>query len=601
MVLAESCSDKSNAGSCTQARGWTYNVSQSSTWHQIGYYRLWTERNLGYSGDGQYGYDTVGLGGLGAEGPTLKNTTVGGFKTTDFYLGIFGINPKPTNFSDFNDPSPSYITYLKEDNLIPSVSFGYTAGAQYRFTKVLASLTLGGYDTSRFIPNNMTFGFAPDNERDIVVGLQGITMNDQTKSNINLLPTPVFMYIDSTIPEIWLPLDACKAFESAFGLTYDNATNLYLVNDVTHSQLLAESANITFTLGQKTTGGETIDIVFPYAAFDLVAKPPYRGLQNSSNYFPLRRAANESQYVFGRTFLQEAYLVVDWERFNFSVYQCSWVFGTSSHIVPILSPSLANSTNTTIGTPNSSSSSKHLDTGEIIGIAVGVGLSVAIIAFLLIWWFWWRRHKARVMAKLEAAEANGDVPSEKSGDEAPNSPSGGTNVFPKAELPADPPIKYELCSGSDGTPKPEDARLPGTPTSPGSGFPNPISEAEGSERKIYEMPGDLPPRLEADGRQLSEKESMVARERRYNGVDPVPPSNSPISEDSPRRLALVSPSEVTMVNGRGLQALQNVSPISPRTPRDGRDLEADNILSPLSPMDDSTEGSSSRLRFSYEQ
>ena len=87
---------------------------------------------MGYSGNGLYGYDTVGLGGLGSEGPTLKNTTVGGLETTDFYLGIFGINAKPTNFSDFNDPSPSYITYLKEDNLIPSVSFGYTAGAQYR-------------------------------------------------------------------------------------------------------------------------------------------------------------------------------------------------------------------------------------------------------------------------------------------------------------------------------------------------------------------------------------------------------------------------------------------------------------------------------------
>ena len=439
----------------------------------------------------------------------------------------------------------------------------------------------------------MTFGFAPDNERDIVVGLQGITMTDQTKSNINLLPTPAFMYIDSTIPEIWLPLDACKAFESAFGLTYDNATNLYLVNDVTHSQLLAEGANITFTLGQKKTGGETIDIVLPYAAFDLVAKPPYRGLQNSSNYFPLRRAANESQYVFGRTFLQEAYLVVDWERFNFSVYQCSWVFGVSSHIVPILSPSLANSTNTTVSSPNNSSSSRHLGAGGIIGIAVGVGLSVAIIAFLLIWWSWWRRHKARVNARLEAAEA---VSSEKSVDEDPSSPSSSpaneTNVIPKAELPADPAIGHEMCSGSDGMFKPEDDRLLGTP-----GFPNPTSEAGGSERKIYEMPGDIPPRLEADGRQLSEKESMVVREKIYNGVDPAPPSNSPISEENPRRLAPVLPSDITIVNRRGLQTLQNVSPITPRTPRDGRNLEADMILSPLSPMDDPREG---RRRFSYE-
>jgi len=42
----------------------------------------------------------------------------------------------------------------------------------------------------------------------------------------------------------------------------------------------------------------------PYAAFDLVADYPL--VIDSSRYFPLMRAANESQYTLGRTFLQEA-------------------------------------------------------------------------------------------------------------------------------------------------------------------------------------------------------------------------------------------------------------------------------------------------------
>lgn len=39
------------------------------------------------------------------------------------------------------------------------MSWAYTAGSQYRLNKVLGSLTLGGYDYSRFIPNNLQIAF----------------------------------------------------------------------------------------------------------------------------------------------------------------------------------------------------------------------------------------------------------------------------------------------------------------------------------------------------------------------------------------------------------------------------------------------------------
>lgn len=117
---------------CYEDRGRTFNVSASTTWNEIGFYQLWLEKNLGLLGNGQYGYDTVGLGNTAQEGPTLKNTTIGTLISQNFWLGHFGINPKPTNFSAFSDPSPSYLTYLFEGNQIPSLSWGYTAGAAYR-------------------------------------------------------------------------------------------------------------------------------------------------------------------------------------------------------------------------------------------------------------------------------------------------------------------------------------------------------------------------------------------------------------------------------------------------------------------------------------
>ena len=117
---------------CFDRRGGTFNDTDSKTWDRLGFYKLWTEKSMGLDGNGLYGYDTVGIGYPGEKGPTLKNVTVGALKTTNFWLGHFGLHPKPTNFSAFGEPSPSYMTYLFEKNMIPSISFGYTAGARYR-------------------------------------------------------------------------------------------------------------------------------------------------------------------------------------------------------------------------------------------------------------------------------------------------------------------------------------------------------------------------------------------------------------------------------------------------------------------------------------
>jgi hypothetical protein len=468
---------------------------------------------------------------------------------------------------------------------------------------VLGSLTLGGYDASKVIPNDLTFIFAPDNERDLVVGVAGITANTTTKQNINLLEQDdLNMFIDSTIAEMWLPTQVCKAFEDAFGLKYDNKTNLYLVDDTLHQTLLAQNPSVTFTLGQKYSTDATMQITLPYAAFDLEASPPYRGLQQKKRYFPIRQGVNASQWVLGRTFLQEAYLTVDWERQNFSVSAIDWTFGKPSQLIPIVSPQYA-----VLEAPPAPK--KPLSTGAIIGAALGGGFALALILVVVGWWFWRRRHKRKleaIKAKYEAdvaaaAAAKKETPDKS--DEPPTSPiqesETGTGIFPKAELPGESAVYHEMSTNSKEK------------------EPMAINEADNTEAQIFEMPGCIPERQEAGGRQLSEKESMVVRERIYNGVDPTTPDVSPTAYDAPRRLAPISPSEVTMVNGR-LPGTNNVSPITPRTPRDGAFLEAsdtffqlppyrprqegraaeDTLLSPISPLEGSAD--SSRRRFSYE-
>ena len=70
-----------------------------------------------------------------------------------------GLNPRPSNFSNFSDPVPSYLSALKDQSMIPSLSWAYTAGNQYRLNMVLGSLTLGGYDRSKLEPKSVIVAF----------------------------------------------------------------------------------------------------------------------------------------------------------------------------------------------------------------------------------------------------------------------------------------------------------------------------------------------------------------------------------------------------------------------------------------------------------
>lgn len=155
-----------------------------------------------------------------------------------------------------------------------------------------------------------------------LLGSNQISLTGQDGTKQDLLPAGINAYVDSTVAQIWLPLEACKLFEKAFGLTYDAENQLYPVSNTLHKKLLAQNASITFTLGNSDSGSQNTDITLPYDSFDLQAKPPFA--PNATRYFPLQRAANEKQYTLGRTFLQEACLTVDWERQNFPICQRSF-------------------------------------------------------------------------------------------------------------------------------------------------------------------------------------------------------------------------------------------------------------------------------------
>lgn len=558
VVLPVGCVSAEDQKACADKRGWLFDNETSSTFEYVGIYSLWVGQNLGKVPNSAVGFDRVGLSGVGENGPTLDNTTVSAFASDmPYYVGIFGVNPKPSNFTGFNDPTPSYMTQLKEQKMIPSISFGFTAGAYYRFTGSFASLTLGGYDTSMYRANNLTFTFAPDNERDVMVAIQSISTPARIASSpvaTELLPSKVYALIDSTSAELWLPLDACKVFEYEFGLTFDNDTELYLVNDTLHESLLARNASVTFKLGQSPDSQETVKITLPYAAFDQQVTPPYRKIANISNYFPLRRAANDSQYTLGRTFMQEAYVIVDYEVARFQVSQVVWDQTAQKDIVAI-PPASASSDDSLWTSPNwsptsgtgttggrngltstgagSDSESSSLGAGAIAGIAVGAAAIVGLIgAFVFFYLRRQKRKKAAAAAAVAAAAAAASSEKPTSSQGSTNSQVKGATVYPKAELAGSGPYPFGMThheldlkgllpptsNGSVTATSPMSASGEGTYSS-GNTLLSPASEADSRPVEIYEMPGDMPAVREKDGKQLSEKEALQHREKLYNGVD----------------------------------------------------------------------------------
>ena len=181
------------------------------------------------------------------------------------------------------------------------------------------SLIIGGYDQGLYQDPGVEIQVIANETRSLIAHVRSIvasnTLNGTLSAAFDLPSLP--MAIDSGVSQLWLPPQVCENLAGALGLTYDNSTGLYLVNDTAHTRLLGLSPEFTFTVAANATSRETTNIVLPYASFDLEVSQPF--YNTSRRYFPIRQAPTDDLYVLGRTFLQEAYLIVDWERGNFTV------------------------------------------------------------------------------------------------------------------------------------------------------------------------------------------------------------------------------------------------------------------------------------------
>ena len=467
---ASSITPAPSAANPLTARGFLANASTS--WSSQGTHMIGTNLPINQTIQAQYGLDTVGLGADSSTGLTLDSSIVAGIPAVPYYLGQLGL--KPSNSSGPTRGRQSLTSQLISNGLIPSSSFGYSAGALYRPGPMFGSLTLGGYDNSRLIPNDMTFAITDFNQ--LRIPLHAITSSGNLQNNVTLLSNNITALIDTTTPFHWLPITVCEAFEAAFGLTWDQNTSLYLVNDTIHEKLLINNPSVTFSFwgdlarpAASSLPNAPINITLPYGAFDLQASVPI--YPNGTNYFPIRRATNDSQYTVGRAFFQEAYLTVDYEAGNFSVSQAKFPTTPNPDIITI------NHHDMTSNSSSSMSTSRHthaLSDGSIAGIVIGACAAVALLFSLL---FFFLRSRRRRMTSSHS-ERRPSKSSLTSGETSPTATVGWPQISTLQEM-----------SSSADTDRGQNLSAPTSPAT----FVSPISTYMSTMSKpLPKLPVELP-------------------------------------------------------------------------------------------------------------
>ena len=378
------------ANNCSELRGSLFDPTKSSTWKKTGQVNGEVKGSLLYTPQSSYGFDVVGQDG---SLPKVDKQLVQAYERNVSSLGTFGLND--TNINGTGNP-PSLLQSLKDDQNIPSLSWAYTAGASYLEPPLLGSLTLGGYDETRFNVTGDYYITNPgnDGQRNLLVDLMQISTNISNASA--LLTSEISVYLDTTVPQLILPTVVCIAFEKTFNLSWDSSHQKYAVNDNLHERLLALNPTIVLSLWavvSTNTSQKTLDITMPYSSFDLEDKVS-DGTGNA-RYFPLQRAETPDQYTLGRAFFQNAYVIVDYERASVKVYQALYPSSDmNERLVAIdpLNPAARQSPSPT---------GRHFDRRYLALIVIGPILVVCVPLFPWYFFCWRRRQKRRDQKESE--------------------------------------------------------------------------------------------------------------------------------------------------------------------------------------------------------
>lgn len=311
----------------------------------------------------------------------------------------------------------------------------------------IASLTLGGYDTMRFVRHDTTFSLEPV-ARLPTVRLRGVfaqvssedeipTSNwTSTARTLVAMDDSITAVIDSSTPYLWLPTDVCDRFAAALNLTWREDLGVYVFSEGAQYLKYQSDTSLSFTFslssyhnadnfGDPYNIPGVVNITIPVAAFAQLLRYPFKDVikwgQSSIPYFPLKRSTkevNDNRYIIGRVFMQEAYIITSYDRGTFSLHQALFPdnAATNYSLEAITRPP---------DSPYPRFEGEHtshngLNPGQTAGIALSAFLTGSILGLIL--WFCCRRRRRARKAKPDGQEEENKDGTQVVEDEEPKSP-----------------------------------------------------------------------------------------------------------------------------------------------------------------------------------
>ncbi|KAF7622427.1 aspartic peptidase domain-containing protein [Aspergillus flavus] len=342
-IIGGSGCENSSVADCSKKRGGLFNTSESTTWRRQGSHPGSRDPSIeAYSGN-----DTIYV-----DYRPVTEQTIGIINNTDTWVGLLGLGISQSGHNDYFSLNVMETAYIN-DSFAPSGSYGYTAGAYYRLKGAPASLTIGGVDRARFYNNSAKFHLsrnaAPVVSLNTISISSGTEPDDKIHIDDHIIPLKpgggTYFTLDSSTSYLWLPSDAFDTFGEAFNLTYDDSLDFYTYGNDTslRERLLAMNISITLSISDLPDSSQSVNITIPFQAFDHSLTYSYPGLPSNHSdtplpYLPVKRANTNDEQRIGRVFFQEAYLAVDYERGQFSLYQAKFgpnIIASDTDIVTI--------------------------------------------------------------------------------------------------------------------------------------------------------------------------------------------------------------------------------------------------------------------------
>lgn len=220
-----------------------------------------------------------------------------------------------------------------------------------------------------------------DEEIALTLNVTSIVLSTSHGSYQEPFPLNIAAVIDTSRPYLYLPNSTCDAIAKTLNLTYNSTIEHYLISPEAHTILLQTQPSLSMYLSTaiSTNDRSSVNITLPYTSLFLNLNL-FPRWENGSGlrellYFPMKRSMDPKQFTLGRAFLQDAYVIADYERKQFQVSQVKYN-SEATKLETILPPAEIHP-------------SHHLSKATIAGVAVSGAVLTLIVTIIFVMW----RHK----------------------------------------------------------------------------------------------------------------------------------------------------------------------------------------------------------------